>query len=140
MRSESWMDTTDFRTVCIMLRATRSLELPPAPFKNYTAGQKAGYIHLEVIHTSALARISHPVASDKDLIRISGVLPMHPSTPSTIGGGPGLTVNCGYSSSLTCPLSVLPLPLRRWKRRSSSGYRSLKPSVMRIPARKAAPM
>lgn len=46
----------------------RSLMLPPG-FKN-----------------SAFARISHPVASDSDLMRTRGVLPMHPSTPSLTSG------------------------------------------------------
>ena len=36
------------------------------------------------LRNSALARISHPVASDRDLMRIRGVLPIHPATPSTI--------------------------------------------------------
>jgi hypothetical protein len=34
--------------------------------------------------TSAFAKISQPVASDKDLILINGVFPMRPSTPSDI--------------------------------------------------------
>jgi hypothetical protein len=38
-------------------------------------------------HTSAFAKISHPVASESDLILMSGVLPMQPSIPSTMGGG-----------------------------------------------------
>jgi hypothetical protein len=50
-----------------MLSATRSLGLWPAPLRN-----------------SALAKISQPVASDRDRILKRGVLPMHASNPSEI--------------------------------------------------------
>ena len=35
-------------------------------------------------HTSAFARISHPVISDRDLILNKGVLPIHDSIPTGI--------------------------------------------------------
>lgn len=53
-----------------MWSATRSLGLLPAPFRN-----------------SAFARISQPVASDKDFILNRGVQPIKDSIPTGIGAG-----------------------------------------------------
>ena len=78
-------------------------------------------------HTSALARISHPVASDSDLIRINGVLPMQPSTPSTMAGGPCRTelIRSGWADDerdrRALSGSKLPQHRRRMPRRCRRG-------------------
>lgn len=97
--------------------------------------------------TSALARISHPVAAERDLILKRGVLPMQPSMPSGIAtvGITGLSGSSFvWSSSVTLEeLGVHAMLLRlraaerrrlRWRYlRSRSGYTSLKPRVRRTP-------
>ena len=53
--------------------------------------------------TSALPSMSHPVASDRDLIRKSGVLPMQPSMPRTM---------CSWGAARSEDSSANPAPLR----------------------------
>ena len=57
-------------------RATRSFGEPPG-LRNYISLRKEG-------RTSAFARISQPVTLERDRIRINLVLPIRPSTPSTM--------------------------------------------------------
>ena len=58
-------------------RATRSFGEPPG-LRNYV-----NWIMREEV-TSAFARISQPVAADRDRMRTSFVFPINPSTPSSM--------------------------------------------------------
>lgn len=89
--------------------------------------------------TSAFARISHPVSSDNDLIRNSGVFPIQPSMPSTTAGGPGLATSCGCSSPVSGDADDDGV-LERCFLRSSASRSAFAPIVARIPATKAVPM
>ena len=80
-------------TLSMMLRATLSLGLPPAPFRNYRSADQMteDSVPHEKRSTSAFPSISHPVRSDKDLILNKGVFPMHDSIPS------GMSLTCPFS-------------------------------------------
>lgn len=81
------------------------------------------------LHTSALPRISHPVASDKDLIRNKGVFPIHPSIPSTIAGGPGRAESASEAGSWVADFSWL-----RWKDSTSLHTRARPtPAINAVP-------
>ena len=67
------------RASWIIARATRSLTLPPG------------------LRNSALARMSHPVASDNEGIRMRGVLPMREGRPVPTVGGRGWCLDDGGS-------------------------------------------
>lgn len=60
-----------------MASATRSFGEPPG-LRNYFSLPRRGR------GTSAFARISHPVAAERDRMRMSLVFPINPSIPSTM--------------------------------------------------------
>lgn len=67
-------------TVWISFSATRSLTEPPGSRNCAQVSAHTGE-ERERGDTSALPRMSHPVASERDRIRIRGVFPMHSSRP-----------------------------------------------------------
>lgn len=82
------------------------------------------------LHTSALPKISHPVASDRDLILKSGVFPIHPSIPSTMAGGPDRATNA--SAGFLVAVDFV------WRRSEEST--SLQIRARPTPATKAVPI
>ncbi len=104
------IDSTIFATsglyrflTCV--NATLSLGLPPAPLRNCILVSLMLKLFFRLTPLSLRENLASSLL-DNDLMRNSGVLPIHPSTPSTMAGGPWRTEAINFSSSGLAALIV----------------------------------